>query len=109
MPTRSESTEYAVAKSKEKSAEKDYDDAAGSYSEKLPPASEVGQKVKEVASKSGGRELISKYADAIRARERSSKETGYEYSKGGMVSKKGGGSVRGAGVAQRGQGKMRVF
>ena len=31
------------------------------------------------------------------------------YKKGGMVSMKGGGSVRGAGVAQRGQGKMRMF
>lgn len=31
------------------------------------------------------------------------------YKKGGMVAKKDGGSVRGAGVAQRGQGKMRVF
>ena len=32
-----------------------------------------------------------------------------QYRKGGMVSMKGGGSVRGAGVAQRGQGKMRMF
>lgn len=31
------------------------------------------------------------------------------YKKGGMVSMKSGGSVRGAGVAQRGQGKMRMF
>jgi len=31
------------------------------------------------------------------------------FKKGGMVSMKGGGSVRGAGVAQRGQGKMRMF
>ena len=31
------------------------------------------------------------------------------YKKGGMVSMKGGGSVRGAGLAQRGQGKMRMF
>lgn len=30
------------------------------------------------------------------------------YKKGGMVSKKSGGSVRGAGIAQRGQGKMRM-
>jgi len=35
---------------------------------------------------------------------------GYEdsYRKGGMVKKKSGGSVRGAGIAQRGQGKMRM-
>jgi hypothetical protein len=38
---------------------------------------------------------------------KTSSETGYN--KGGMVSMKGGGSVRGAGVAQRGQGKMRMF
>jgi len=31
------------------------------------------------------------------------------YKKGGMVSMKSGGSVRGAGLAQRGQGKMRMF
>ena len=31
------------------------------------------------------------------------------FRKGGSVSMKGGGSVRGAGVAQRGQGKMRMF
>ena len=31
------------------------------------------------------------------------------FRKGGMVSMKSGGSVRGAGVAERGQGKMRMF
>ena len=31
------------------------------------------------------------------------------YKKGGMVAKKSGGSVHGAGLAQRGQGKMRMF
>jgi hypothetical protein len=36
-------------------------------------------------------------------------EVNKRYKKGGMVAKKGGGSVRGAGLAQRGQGKMRMF
>ena len=39
--------------------------------------------------------------------EDNSEEGGFR--KGGMVSMKGGGSVRGAGVAERGQGKMRMF
>lgn len=34
--------------------------------------------------------------------------SGSRYKKGGMVKKKSGGSVRGAGLAQRGQGKMRM-
>jgi hypothetical protein len=36
-------------------------------------------------------------------------ETAAQYRRGGMVKKKSGGSVGGAGIAQRGLGKMRMF
>jgi hypothetical protein len=46
--------------------------------------------------------------------DKSESETGYrkggmvKKKSGGMMKKKSGGSVRGAGIAQRGQGKMRM-
>jgi len=49
------------------------------------------------------------YKKAGMLRDAYGEEVDKGYKKGGMVSMKGGGSVRGAGVAQRGQGKMRMF
>ena len=54
-------------------------------------------------------EMPQKRYGTVRTGEDSSSSSEQGYRKGGMVKKKAGGSVRGAGVAQRGQGKMRMF
>jgi hypothetical protein len=64
---------------------------------------------KEAAQKAEGMSRQKAMAEGFKSsRELIEKAEESRYRKGGMVSMKGGGSVRGAGLAQRGQGKIRI-
>ena len=65
--------------------------------------------VKDAAQKAEGLSRQKAMAEGFKSsRELMEKADESGYRKGGMVKKKSGGSVRGAGIAQRGQGKMRM-
>jgi hypothetical protein len=81
----------------------DYYIEPGSYEKRSVESDRMDKARREKMAAAKGRSAEDKRRAAM---EGATPRVGYK--KGGMVSKKSGGSVRGAGIAQRGQGKMRM-